>query len=212
MPNWCTQNLAIVGKENEIKDFVELVNSLPSREPAAKNGFGPFWLGNLVRYLGEDWEKISCRGCISDGGGFFGPGDLSEGRIPYNGGDTVFLNFVSAWGPCDRLLDLIRERYSSFVIYHEETDEFGNFHTRYDPMNLLSGGKYRMCCSCDDDLETDDIKQFCKAIADAYNRDFDMDCEDDDAEKWLNDIIAEENDDGEPLLSGDIIVYEDLER
>lgn len=30
------------------------------------NGFGKMWLGNLVYKLGGDWEKLRCRGEITD--------------------------------------------------------------------------------------------------------------------------------------------------
>ena len=32
------------------------------KKSLVKNGFGNTWLGNLVNYLGGDWEKVYCRG------------------------------------------------------------------------------------------------------------------------------------------------------
>lgn len=65
MPNWCTTNYAVTGKETELKKFTDIVNSLPSRENVKENDFGKYWLGNLVHHLGGDIKKVSCRGVLN---------------------------------------------------------------------------------------------------------------------------------------------------
>lgn len=44
-------------------DLNKKMEKLENRKKSlVKNGFGNTWLGNLVQYLGGDWEKVYCRG------------------------------------------------------------------------------------------------------------------------------------------------------
>ena len=63
MPNWCTTEYYVVGSKKELSDLNEKMEKLENRkESLVKNDFGNTWLGNLVKSLGGDWEKVYCRG------------------------------------------------------------------------------------------------------------------------------------------------------
>lgn len=63
MPNWSTTDYFVIGSTKEIMDLNKKMEKLENRKKSlVKNGFGNTWLGNLVQYLGGDWEKVYCRG------------------------------------------------------------------------------------------------------------------------------------------------------
>ena len=63
MPNWCSTDYYVVGSKKEVLDLNKKMEKLENRKKSlVKNGFGNTWLGNLVKTLGGDWEKIYCRG------------------------------------------------------------------------------------------------------------------------------------------------------
>ena len=63
MPNWSTTDYFVIGSPKEIMDLNKKMEKLENRKKSlVKNGFGNTWLGNLVQYLGGDWEKVYCRG------------------------------------------------------------------------------------------------------------------------------------------------------
>ena len=63
MPNWCSTDYYIVGSKKEVLDLNKKMERLENRKKSlVKNGFGNTWLGNLVKSLGGDWEKVYCRG------------------------------------------------------------------------------------------------------------------------------------------------------
>lgn len=63
MPNWCSTDYYVVGSKKELSDLNRKMEKLENRKKSlVKNGFGNTWLGNLVKYLGGDWEKVYCRG------------------------------------------------------------------------------------------------------------------------------------------------------
>ena len=63
MPNWCSTDYYVVGSKKEVLDLNKKMERLENRKKSlVKNGFGNTWLGNLVNYLGGDWEKVYCRG------------------------------------------------------------------------------------------------------------------------------------------------------
>lgn len=79
MPNWCTSSIEICCENSEIaKRFEDKVYEL-TENPYVGNGFGRFWLGNIVGNgrLADNLEEFSgidyiskapfnCRGCIED--------------------------------------------------------------------------------------------------------------------------------------------------
>lgn len=63
MPNWCSTDYYVVGSKKEVLDLNKKMERLENRKKSlVKNSFGNTWLGNLVKSLGGDWEKVYCRG------------------------------------------------------------------------------------------------------------------------------------------------------
>lgn len=66
MPNWCNCTYKCVGELKEVKSLHKNLKYIDKRKTSIlKNGFGKWWLGNLVTKLGGDWEKYRCRGEIT---------------------------------------------------------------------------------------------------------------------------------------------------
>lgn len=67
MPNWASVTYKCVGAAKEVTELNTILERMNSRkEPKHPNGFGNLWLGELVIELGLDWEKLRCRGEITD--------------------------------------------------------------------------------------------------------------------------------------------------
>ena len=67
MPNWCDTTYKIVGKREEVQSLCNLLTKLNSmKQPKVENGFGKLWLGCIVEELGEEWNKVACRGEVLD--------------------------------------------------------------------------------------------------------------------------------------------------
>lgn len=149
MPNWCATNYALTGDQAELREFCDMVNSLPSREDVHKNGFGKYWLGNLVALLGADWEKVSCRGAINPDGDacacFCGPSGSGEGQsLVIDDDGAVRFSTETAWDRSRDFEDLVTERFPSLTFSYRSTDEFGNFHVIHDPMGLISRERFEV--------------------------------------------------------------------
>lgn len=104
MPNWCTTNYVIEGEKKELDALHQTMKSLQEMEPPlVVNGFGPSWLGCLVKELGEDPETIGCRGCWYE---------LQRTD------DTIRVVFETAWSPCYDVIELLKEKFPSLRFYY----------------------------------------------------------------------------------------------
>lgn len=179
MPNWCATNYAVTGEKNELQQFADLVNSLPSREDVHPNDFGIFWLGNLAALLGTNWNNPDFRGVINPDpeaeAYLFGPSVDEKNPeqlqvVPTPDGKSFMIRFSTqtAWDRPYSLEDLLVEKYPSMEIFYKSTDEFGNFHVIHDPMKLLGQKKYHVWIPDNIDLDTDNemeaINEGLKAI------------------------------------------------
>lgn len=71
------------------------------------NGFGKWWLGNLVIKLGGDWKKYRCRGEI----------------IGYDMEDNVLTIYQStAWCEQEGVRQIIEETFPSIKVYYREEE------------------------------------------------------------------------------------------
>ena len=138
--------MAVTGRKDELDAFVQTVNSLPSLPEFHPNGFGPWWLGNLVHALGGDWEKIPCRGVINPEPNAGISWSCAEPGLNWSVSldekDVARFSLTMAWGLDTRLLDFINEKWPSLEFAWKATDEFGNFYERHDPDGLLDGDTY----------------------------------------------------------------------
>ena len=169
MPNWSATNYCCSGSREELQEFCDMVNSLPNREDVSPNGFGKYWLGNLVSLLGADWEKVSCRGTLNPDASacacFCGPSGSGNGVDMVIGEDgCVRFSTETAWEQSKDFEELLCERFPSFELAYRSTDEFGNFHTIHDPQKRLGFQKYEVYADDLCEVYTDDEQEAVAAI------------------------------------------------
>lgn len=108
MPNWCDTTYKCVGDLKEVKSLHKILKYIDKRKTTIlKNGFGKWWLGNLVHKLGGDWEKYRCRGEITD---YF----LDE--------NVLTINQETAWCEQEGVRRIIEEKFPSIKVYFMEEE------------------------------------------------------------------------------------------
>lgn len=75
------------------------------KEHLHDNGFGTTWLGNLVIKLGEDWEKVYCRG--------------SWDNLLMEDETSVSFTVKSAWGGLNDVGELIEKHFPGVKLYYQ---------------------------------------------------------------------------------------------
>ena len=66
MPNWASVTYECVGDLKDIRLLHDALKYIDKRKTTiVPNGFGKWWLGNLVTKLGGNWEQYPCRGDIT---------------------------------------------------------------------------------------------------------------------------------------------------
>ena len=66
MPNWCDCTYKCVGDLKDVRSLYKALKYIDKRKTSIiKNGFGKWWLGNLVERLDGDWTTFNCRGEIT---------------------------------------------------------------------------------------------------------------------------------------------------
>ena len=108
MPNWCSVSYKCVGDSKEVKSLYNVLEYINKRKTTIlKNGFGKWWLGNLVHKLGGDWEKYRCRGEIID----------------YSlDGNVLTINQETAWCEQEGVRQIIEEKFPGIKVYFMEEE------------------------------------------------------------------------------------------
>lgn len=108
MPNWCSTAYAIEGNAKELNNLYELMKKLQEqKEPSVSNGFGTAWLGCLVNALGENWEKVFCRGTWDN--------------LQFDGKVLKF-NTETAWAPCNEMFDMVCGKYPTLRYFYQSEE------------------------------------------------------------------------------------------
>lgn len=134
MPNWCTTSYAVTGPASQVNALWRRMRKLQEmKEPLAPNGFGPSWLGCLVKSLGKNPNRFGCRGDWHD---------LKLEKKQKKGylnceGPLLTFDTETAWSRCEQVEQLIQNRYPDLNIffiseelgcgYFETNDESGEF-------------------------------------------------------------------------------------
>ena len=150
MPNICTTHYVIEGEKKEIDTLYETMTSLQAMEqPLVENGFGPTWLGCLVKALGKNPEEVLCRG---------------EWMDLERADDTLRVTFETAWTPCYEVAALMKSTYPSLHIYYK-AEEPGNgiyvkndVEGKYFPETEQDGCPYRLMTEEEELLQVKIIK------------------------------------------------------
>ena len=69
MPNWAFTQYRVKGDEKELKalsEAMEKMSQLTTKNQPIETDFGTNYLGNLVALLGGDFEKVYCRGTLTE--------------------------------------------------------------------------------------------------------------------------------------------------
>lgn len=142
MPNWCSTAYAIEGDANELQSLYELMKKLQERkEPSVPNGFGTAWLGCLVDALGEDWEKVFCRGSWYD--------------LEFNGQVLTF-STETAWSPCNETLDAVCKKYPSLnYLYRSEEPGMALYYTNDEEGRYFSDRFCVEVCTSEEEYYTE---------------------------------------------------------
>ncbi len=108
MPNWCDCTYKCVGDLKEVKSLYKILKYIDRcKTSIEKNGFGKWWLGNLVTKLGGDWEKYRCRGEIT----YY---ELSNNIL------TICQS--TAWCEQEGVREIIEEKFPSIKVYYREEE------------------------------------------------------------------------------------------
>ena len=139
MPNWCSTDYQIIGKQQNVENLFKGLQKVLStnRGDKKKDSFLPdaSWLGYVVSdILGIDHEKecVPCRGSISY---IDEEMDNDENRASFT------LSTETAWSDCRKLFYLLSIKFDVEILFyteelgcdiHETNDEEGRyFDTRY---------------------------------------------------------------------------------
>lgn len=108
MPNWCLTEYKCVGNPKEVRELHKVLKYIDRRKTTiVRNGFGKWWLGNLVTKLGGRWEDYRCRGEIID----------------YSlDGDILIISQSTAWCEQEGVRRIIQEKFPSIKVYYREEE------------------------------------------------------------------------------------------
>ena len=108
MPNLCDTTYKCVGDPKEVRALHKILKYIDRRKTTiVRNGFGKWWLGNLVTKLGGKWEDYRCRGEIID----------------YSfDGDILVISQYTAWCEQEGVRRIIQEKFPSIKVYYREEE------------------------------------------------------------------------------------------
>ena len=108
MPNWCDTTYKCVGDPKEVRALHKILKYIDRRKTTiVRNGFGKWWLGNLVTKLGGKWEDYCCRGEIT---GYSFDGDVLE------------ITQYTAWCEQEGVRRIIQEKFPGIKVYYREEE------------------------------------------------------------------------------------------
>lgn len=113
MPNWCFTQYVFSGPQKELERLERNITKWMEKN-AVPNGFGKDWLGNIVAGAGFDYEKVPCRGMISN---LYMISDRDSRT------SRLYIDTETAWCPTNEMWDLVIQKYAphtSYLYYAEE--------------------------------------------------------------------------------------------
>ena len=97
-----------IGDPKEVRSLYKIINANDKRKTSrVKNGFGTLWIGNIIDALGEDQEKLRCRGEI----------------IGYHIENNLLTIYQStAWCEQEGFRECIEKKFPSIKVYYREEE------------------------------------------------------------------------------------------
>ena len=108
MANCCDTTYKCVGDPKEVRSLHKIIKANEKRKTSRiKNGFGTLWLGNIVDALGEDWEKLRCRG------------EITSYQLD---GNVLTIYQSTAWCEQEGFREVIERKFPSIKVYYREEE------------------------------------------------------------------------------------------
>lgn len=136
------------GGVNQLKELFGFMHKLQCMKSPGlvKNAWGKTWLGNLVCYLGGDYDAIYCRGK-------WGGLKLED--------DVLYFYTESAWEECAETRHFLESQYPQIKLYYYTEEECSDMFESNDIQHKFYKVRYK--------VETEDkIKEFTNS-QDLYN-------------------------------------------
>lgn len=157
MPNWCYTTYKCVGDPKDIRQLHNTLKYISKRKTTiVPNGFGKWWLGNLVTKLGGNWEEYPCRGDIID--------------YSLMDKNTLMIWQNTAWAEQEGVRRIIEEKLPSIKIYYQE-EEPGN--EVYATNSFIHFPERYMLDSFDEPLYFEDLESASKCVSEIVEHDVD---------------------------------------
>lgn len=122
MPNWADVEYKCVGDAKEVRSLHGVLEYIDKcKTSIIENGFGKWWLGNLVDRLGGDWTTFNCRGEITGYG---------------LDGNVLTINHYTAWCEQSRLRENIERAFPSVKVYYRECEPGNNVYSTNDTTGM----------------------------------------------------------------------------
>ena len=129
MPNWSFATYRFKASEEQTKNLNQKLEDLSKmKEPYVENGFGNLWCGCLVNYLGGDWNKVYCRG------------EITEFEIGDDG--LLLMNLECAWDELPEFRHFIEQQYPGSKIYYINEESGMGIYTTNDKDGLYFRERY----------------------------------------------------------------------
>lgn len=157
MPNWCYTTYKCVGNPKDIRQLYNTLKYISKRKTTiVPNGFGKWWLGNLVTKLGGNWEEYPCRG------------DIVDYRLLDK--TTLMIWQNTAWAEQEGVRRIIEEKLPSIKVYYQE-EEPGN--EVYATNSFIHFPERYMLDSYDEPLYFEDLEAASKCVSEIVKHDVD---------------------------------------
>ena len=122
VPNWCDVEYKCVGDPKEVRSLHKMLKYMDKRKTTIiENGFGKWWLGNLVDRFGGDWTTFNCRR------------EITGYRLD---GNVLTINHYTAWCEQSGLRETIEQAFSSVKVYYHECEPGNNVYFTNDTTGM----------------------------------------------------------------------------
>lgn len=124
MPNWCFQNLVITGNKKETRKFLKAISKPESYDELGILKPAYYDMNHLVPIPDkEEWtDELDSffGGALGVWGTKWGACDI---EIDDKDSYPLHLRYISAWSPCDKLIENISKQFPSLVFGYSCTEE-----------------------------------------------------------------------------------------
>ena len=172
-----------IGDPKEVRSLYKIINANNKRKTSrVKNGFGTLWIGNIIDALGEDWEKLRCRGEI----------------IGYHIENNLLTIYQStAWCEQEGFRECIEKKFPSIKVYYREEEPGCNVYYTNDAERNYFPERY-LLNNNDEPLYFNTIEEAAEYVSGIVNQKVEANME--AIEKAL-DNFEEENEDDDVFYS-----------